>query len=184
MADVSYVANNSNAVTDKGTAQKVGRALAPVITDQGFMENTTDVLFQDYLTDGMGYLPMALIYESEFIGEEITNPAAMTSDMVLMYPTPDLYSQRVLIPVPGPRQSPVAVVANLIGSDPQLQRLAQEQYGFRYSNTAEFQQIISRHRIFGKTIIVPLQIQPARTPDPLDLLADVIDAAEGSHQCP
>jgi hypothetical protein len=175
MADASYVANGSVPPPDLETAQRVGGELTPTIIEQGFMENTTDRVFQDYLDNGMYYTPMALIYESEFISEEITDPGAMSSDMVLMYPTPNVFSQRALIPLPG--HSAGAAVADLIASNPELQRLAQEHYGFRYSDPAEFQRIIGSHRIFGKKITVPVQIQQGRAPQDPSILQDVINAA-------
>jgi hypothetical protein len=172
LADASYVANGS-VVSDQPTAQKVGGELAPMITEQGFMENTTDVAFKDYLVNGMGYTPMVLTYESEFIGEEITDPGAMSSDMVLMYPTENVFSQRVLIPL-----KPNGItVGRLIQNDPELRRLAQELYGFRYSDPAEFQNIIGSHRIFGMKITVPLQITEGTPPDP-GILEDVVNAAK------
>jgi hypothetical protein len=184
MADASYVANNNNPVTDPVTAQKVGGELAPMIAEQGFMENTTDVVFRDYLVNGMYYTPMALIYESEFIGEEITNPDAMSSDMVLMYPTPNVFSQRVLIPLSG--HSAGAAVGQLIGGGnpelqrltQELQRLAQEQYGFRYADPATFQEIIGSHRIFGKQIIVPVKFTEGKPPPDFRILEDVVNAAK------
>ncbi len=182
MADASYVAyGTGSAVPDKGTATRVGGELAPVITGQGFMPWTTDVVFNDYLVTGMDYTPMALIYESEFIGEEITNPGAMKPDMVLMYLTPNVFSQRWLIPLPHKRDSRGAAVGQLIASNPDLQRLAQEQYGFRYSNPAAFQRIIGSHRIFGKQITVPVQFVQAKVPDDPSIIEDVINAVIPPH---
>ena len=177
LADASYVANGS-VVTDPDTATRVGGEVAPMITGQGFMESTTDLVFKDYLVNGMDYAPMALIYESEFIGEEITQARAMSSDMVLMYPTPNLFSQRVLIPLPG--DSLGAAVGHLIVSNPELQRLAQEKYGFRYSAPAEFQKIIGSHRIFGKQITVPVQIVQGTIPV-RSMLEDIINAATSTR---
>src|SRR5208282_3028045 len=121
LAVASYVANNNSVVTDPGTALRVGRELAPVITEQGFMEYTNDTVFRRYLANGLYYTPMALIYESEFIGEEITDPGAMNPDMVLMYPVPNVFSQHVLIPLAGDSRG--VAVGQLIASNPELQRL-------------------------------------------------------------
>lgn len=172
VADASYVKNNDSPVPDKATAAKVGGELAPMITEQGFMENTTDVAFQDYLTRGIYYTPMALIYESEFLGEEITRPGDMTGDMVLMYPKPDVYSERVLVP----RDGLGSEVGYDVRDNPDLQRLAQEEYGFRASGPAEFQNIMVGHRSFGRNITVPAQLESGTPPLP-DLLEDVINAA-------
>jgi hypothetical protein len=138
-----------------------------MITGQGFMENTTDVVFQDYLTRGIYDIPMALIYESEFLGEDLTRPGDMSGDMVLMYPTPDVYSERVLIPRDGLGRT----VGYAVRDNPELQRLAQEEYGFRTSRPAEFQKIMA-----GRNITIPAQIASGAPPPP-GLLEEVISAA-------
>jgi hypothetical protein len=175
LADASYVANGRQAVADPNTARHVGTELAPLIGEQGFMEVTTDVLFHDYLIQGMTYTPMALIYEAEFIGEEITHPGHIKHDMVLMYPTPDVFSQRVLIPVQGQKDRSTAMVGDLL-NEPSLAQLAQEAYGFRYSDASEFQKVIGSHWIFGKRITAPGDFQPGRPPQP-DILKDLVNAA-------
>jgi hypothetical protein len=162
MADASYVAHHDVAVADPGTATEVGGNLAPLIQEQGFMEYTTNLVFQDYLVEGVDYTPMAVIYEAQFLGEKITQPGAVNSQqggkMVLMYLTPDIFSQRMLIPFPG--DSAGAAVGHLVADNPQLQQLAQEKYGFRYSNPAEFSSIMRSHGI-----TVPLGITQAKAPN-------------------
>jgi hypothetical protein len=160
MADASYVANHGVAVSDPGTATEVGDDLASLVKEQGYMEYTTSLVFQDYLVEGVDYTPMAVIYEAQFLGEKITQPGAMNSQqgakMVLMYLTPDIFSQRMLIPFPA--DSAGAKVGDLVADNPQLQQLAQQKYGFRYSDPAEFGNIIRSHGI-----TVPLGIRvPAK----------------------
>jgi hypothetical protein len=176
MADASSA--SAGMVNDPGTATTVGTQLSPLISEQGYMQYTTDVLFNKYLVEGIGSTPMAVIYESEFVAEEINHPDAMSQDMVLMYPTPNVFSQRVLIPLQS--DSLAAAVGHLIANDPDLRRLAQEVYGFRYDNPGEFQNIIGGHQIFGKQITVPLQIQTAEMPDPV-ILEDIINAATSTQ---
>jgi hypothetical protein len=88
-----------------------------------------------------------------------------------MYPIPDIYSQRTLIP----RDSPGAAIGQLLRTSPQLLRLAQQSYGFRYSNPERFQQIVGHFRFFGRKIVVPLLFEPARAPVP-SVLEDIINA--------
>jgi hypothetical protein len=176
MADASFA--HYGLVTDASTATAIGTELSPLISEQGYMQYTTDVLFNKYIVEGMGSTPMAAIYESEFVAEEINDPEAMTKDMVLMYPTPSVFSQRVLIPLPG--DSAGAAVGHLIANNPDLRRLAQEVYGFRYDDPAEFQNIVGSHQIFGKQITVPLQFQSAAMPDPA-VLEEIINAATSTQ---
>jgi hypothetical protein len=174
MADASYVAHHGLVVADPGTATEVGDDLAPLVKEQGYMEYTTNLVFQDYLVEGVDYTPMAVIYEAQFLGEKITQPGAMNSQqgvkMVLMYLTPNIFSQRMLIPFPG--DSAGAAVGHLVADNPQLEQLAQEKYGFRYSDPVEFSKIIRSHGI-----TVPLEITQGKAPDPT-ILGDIINAAD------
>jgi hypothetical protein len=174
VADASYVANGGT-VQSISAAVKIGRELAPMISGQGYMENTTDNLFQDYLSQGMDYSPMVLIYESEFVGEEITAPRKMAPGMMLMYPTPDIFSKRTLIA----RDPRGAAIGRILSNNPQLAKLAQQSYGFRDSTPQQFQQTMGRFRIFGRKITVPTQFAPASAPMP-DILEKIIDVAENS----
>jgi hypothetical protein len=175
-ADASYVANGSSAVADPRTAVKVGMELAPMITGQGLMESTTMFLLDDYLNEGKGSVPMGLVYESAFLGEEITTPSAISRDMVLMYLNPDVFSSRVLMPLDAKGR----LVSSLFADTPALSQVAQDTYGFRSSGLASFQEGMTQHRIFGKRIAVPAQFPSGARPPQPDILQKVIDAAEPS----
>jgi hypothetical protein len=176
LGDVSYVANKGAPVADPKTAQSVGEQIAPLFGDQGgSMEVTTEVLFQDYLTQGMTFTPMALIYEAEFIGEEISQPEHIKQGMLLMYPTRDVFAQRVLIPVQGPKGQLVETIGGLLNEQPLVQD-AQEWYGFRYTNSSDFQAIVGKHSIFGKRITAPGDLQEGIPPPP-DILKDLVNVA-------
>jgi hypothetical protein len=169
VADASYAAN-SGTVQSISAAAKIGKELAPMIADQGFMENTTGTLFNDYLTQGMDSKPMVLIYESVFIGEKITAPGQMARGMVLMYLMPDIYSQRTLIA----RDASGAAIGRILHNNPQLAQLAEQSYGFRESPPLRFQQIMRHFHI-----LVPTQFSSASTPIP-NILENIINVAENS----
>lgn len=129
----SYVADGGNVVPDDPTARKVTAQVAPLFLRQGFSASSTEEPFQDYLSIGIGKTPMVMIYEAQYLSLRESHDAALTADMVLMYPTPTVLSKHTLVPLKpnGDR------VGQLLLSDPELQRLAAK-YGFHTSNPSTF----------------------------------------------
>lgn len=120
----SQVANGGAIVTTPEQAGRVLPDLCRLIFDQGDKPETSQVLFDNYLVDGIGRTPMALVYEAQY---DTTAPAPpLGADNVLIYPRPTVYSRHTLIPLtPAGR-----AVGQALRDDPELVRLAQE-HGFR-----------------------------------------------------
>jgi hypothetical protein len=131
----SYVANDNNVVQSDDDIQKVMPIVKPLFLKQGFTEYSSEVPFQDFVTMGMGKAPMVMIYESQYIAQA-AQPNGITSDMVLMYPEPTIYSKHTLIALTANGEK----LGELLQTNPDLQRLAVEN-GFRNANTDLFKQV-------------------------------------------
>jgi hypothetical protein len=131
----SYVANDNNVVQSNDEIQKVMPLVESLFLKQGFTEYSSEVPFQDYVSMGVGKAPMVMVYESSYINQA-SQPNGISSDMVLMYPEPTIYSKHTLIALTPNGQK----LGELLQTNPDLQRLAVEN-GFRNSNTDLFKQI-------------------------------------------
>ncbi len=129
----SYVANADSVVADQAAAAQVAPAVQPLFRDQGYLPPSTEVLFEDYLSAGMGRVPMALIYEAQYLAESLSPDPVLPADGRLLYPSPTIFSRHTLVPLKpaGDR------VGELLTTDPQLAALAAE-YGFRPTDPRPF----------------------------------------------
>ncbi len=133
----SYVANGDAVVADGRAAGAVLPAVQPLFRDQGYLPPSTEVLFEDYLSAGMGRVPMALVYEAQYLAEALAPDSALSPEARLLYPSPTVYSRHTLVPLTpaGDR------VGELLTTDPQLADLA-AQYGFRTTDPRPFTQAV------------------------------------------
>jgi hypothetical protein len=142
LALASYVANSNNIVQSPAQGAAVLPKVEPLFLRQGFTATSSEGPFQDYLSIGIGKTPMVMIYEAQFVAQAALNDGSISKDMVLMYPTPTIYSKHTIVPLTpaGDR------AGRLLMTDPDLQRLAIK-YGFRTSDTAAFNKFVSAHKI-------------------------------------
>lgn len=133
LAIASYVANGDSVVADPGAAAAVTPTVQPLFTDQGYLPATTEVLFEDYQSAGMGRVPMALIYEAQYEAEQLGPDSTLPPDARLLYPNPTVFSRHTLVPLnpAGDR------VGELLSDNPELIKLAAE-YGFRPTDPRPF----------------------------------------------
>jgi hypothetical protein len=120
----SQVANGGAIVTTPEQVRSVLPDLCRLIFYQGDKPETSQVLFDNYLVDGMGRTPMALIYEAQYLTK--APPPALTEDNEVLYPKPTVYSRHTLIPLSDNGRA----VGMALRDDPELVRLATE-HGFR-----------------------------------------------------
>jgi hypothetical protein len=142
LAIATYVANKNNIVQDAAQADAVLPAVEPLFLRQGFTETSSEGPFNDYLSIGIGKEPMVMIYESQFVARAAARDGSITKDMVLMYPTPGLFSKHTLVPLDSKGDQ----VGQLLQSDGKLQSL-EIKYGFRTSNSAQFKQFATSHGV-------------------------------------
>lgn len=142
LALMSYVANDNNIMQSVADAQADLPFLSGLFLRQGLLPSSTQEPFEDYLVKGMGHSPIVIIYEAQFIAQAALQNGTILPDMVLMYPTPTIFTEHVLIPFSKVGQQ----LGELLETDPELQKLAIE-YGLRNSNLAEFREFTAVHNI-------------------------------------
>ncbi len=136
----SYVANGNNVVENDSQGNAVTQRVAPLFLRQGFTATSSEEPFDDYLAIGIGKAPIVFIYEAQFLAHVFANDGAITGQMLLMYPDPDVYSKHVVVPLDANGDK----VGRLLLSDPVLQQLAAD-YGFRTNNPAPFNKLVQQH---------------------------------------
>jgi len=152
----SYVANGDNVVQNDSQGNAVIPTVAPLFLRQGFTASSSEEPFDDYLTIGKGTAPIVFIYEAQFLQHVFANDGAITPDMRLLYPDPDVYSKHVVVPL-DPKGDKVG---RLLLSDPILQQLAAD-YGFRTNNAAPFNKLVLQHHAHIQPTIVDLIDPPS-----------------------
>ena len=130
LALASYILNNNAIVQNESQITPLMPKLTSLFARQGFMENSTEIPFQDYLTMGMGKSPLVMIYEAQFLREVAkTKNSAIRPDMVLLYPEPTLFTKHVFIPFNADAEK----LADALMNDETLQQIA-VQHGLRTAN--------------------------------------------------
>jgi hypothetical protein len=167
----SYVANQNNVVQNGSQGDAVLPTVEPLFLRQGFVETSSEEPFDDYLTIGIGKDPMVMIYEAQFLAHAFAKDGAITSDMVLMYPTPDVLSKHTFIPL-----SPAATrVGRLLLNDPTLKNL-EIRYGFRTADASAF-----GHQVAVSGVRVPSNLVDVIEPPTYDALEHMIEGIEQAY---
>ncbi|MEV6521443.1 hypothetical protein AB0M43_05770 [Longispora sp. NPDC051575] len=142
VAIASHVLNGGEVIADEAAADRVLPQIAPCFAAQGNLPVKTADLFREFLVgrDLGPAVPMALVYENDFTAGRITDPGAMTNDMVLLYPRPNILPAHVFTPL-----TPVGEkLGRLLNSDPDLQRMARNRWGYR-TNTGDYPADMAQH---------------------------------------
>jgi hypothetical protein len=138
----SYVANGNSPVDSPVQVDGVVNNVSPLFLKQGYTEQSSESLFEDYLSIGIGKTPMEIIYEAQFVARAAANDGSIQPNMVLMYPDPDVVSKHTLVPLTANGDT----VGRLLTSDPTLQQLAVEN-GFRTAKPAAFADFVHKHNV-------------------------------------
>jgi hypothetical protein len=117
-----------------GGSQVDANSVIPLLPEiapffRGYMAGTSAAFFNQYMTQGMGALPIAIGYESQMIEYFIENPsmrAQVTQDVRMLYPTPTVWASHPFI---ARTDNGVRLLEVLLDSD--AQRLAWEHHGNR-----------------------------------------------------
>jgi hypothetical protein len=138
----SYVANGDQIVSSPASQAAVIDELSNLFLSQGFSASSSEEPFDDYLSQGIGSKPMVMVYEAQFLGRQMseTGGKAITKDMVLMYPSPTVFSKHAVVPLTDAGDT----VGTLLVNDPDLARLA-ALYGFRPADPTIFADELSAH---------------------------------------
>jgi hypothetical protein len=172
LAIASYVANGNNIVQDAGQAAAVLPKVQPLFLRQGYTESSSEAPFEDYLSIGIGKTPLVMIYEAQFVARAAANDGSISKDMVLMYPTPTVFSKHTLVPLTPAGDG----AGRLLMTDPDLQRLAIK-YGFRTTDTAAFNKFVTSHKV-----VLPPTLYNVIEPPTYEILESMISAIEQQLQ--
>ncbi len=124
IAILSRVANGDNTVTNPADVPRLAQRFRACFDDLGIKHRTTADLLKAY-DDGPAVVPMLFAYENDAVHQ--FRPA---EGMVFLYPTPNVRSEHHFVLL---NQHPEGErVGRLLRSDPELIRIAQQQFGFRY----------------------------------------------------
>jgi hypothetical protein len=153
----SYGLNNDFPVSTDVQVDKVLPVASKLFLSQGYSESSSDDPFQNYLSQGMGAVPMVMIYEAQFVGEANNDSSRLTDQMVLAYPDPTVFSKHTLVPVTEKADK----LGMLLVSDPKLIELIAE-YGFRpSSNAAAFNKATTESKVAVEKDIINIASAPS-----------------------
>lgn len=165
---LAWVLNDGRVATAGDVEAIVTKARLP-FTGQGYTEHSSAGPFEDYLSQGIGAKPMVMVYEAQFLGEEMREDSRIAESMVLAYPDPTVLSSHTTVAL----SENGAEIARLLAEDPQLQGLAAE-HGFRPSDPGTFTDVLSRHGAASPPAFLPTVDTPAY--EQLEALIDGVGA--------
>ena len=116
-------------VADNSTLPDILPRLQNIFQKLGYMEGSSSDLFDQFLKTGMGAKPLIAGYENQLLEFAAENPdtwALIRDDIVIMYPTPTVWSSHVYIALD---ENGTAGIDALLDED--IQRLAWKKHGFR-----------------------------------------------------
>jgi hypothetical protein len=138
----SYVVNGDTIVSSDSQVDAVMPLVSPLFLRQGFVENSSEVPFDDYLVQGMGHSPMVMIYESQFVARAAAEDGSITANMQLIYPEPTIFSKHTFVALDANADR----LGQFLSNDPEMRTLA-TQYGFRTSDSAGFNAFVTLHKL-------------------------------------
>ena len=172
----SYVQNGNNVVSSPAEESAVINPVGNLFLEQGFSASSSEEPFNDYLSQGIGSKPLVMIYEAQYLGQEMsaTESSAITKDMVLMYPDPDVFSKHTVVPLTAAGTK----VGQLLVNDPRLAKLA-ALYGFRPANPAVFTAQLKAHNLAVPTLPVNVIDPPS-----YETLESMIESISAKYDAP
>lgn len=130
---VATVLNGGQPATTDSVARDSAKIKA-IFAKSGWMETSSEDSFNQFLTLGVGSKPMMIGYESQLLDLAVNQPDAfkqVKDDVVLVYPTPTVWSTHTLIALDDKGAQLMALLKSNA-----VQKLAWERHGFRAANFA------------------------------------------------
>lgn len=146
LALASYVLNGERVVSSAEQAEALLPALTHLFVSQGYAGASSAAPFEDYLSQGMGAVPMVMVYEGQFLEEQVKPTSRIQPNMVLATPGPTIFSAHtgVAFSEDGTR------IMELLETDPDLARLLAT-HGFRAqgANAGAFDAFVTERGLQG-----------------------------------
>jgi hypothetical protein len=105
-----------------------------LILAQGFQESSSDTLFTQYISRGIGDKPIIVGYEAQLIDFARVSPAqyaAQKDQLRVLYPKPTVWSSHPILALTPSGKKLITAL-----QDPEIQKLAWERHGFRSATGA------------------------------------------------
>ncbi|MEJ5998807.1 hypothetical protein [Corynebacterium sp. H130] len=138
----AWVANGGNVPTSDAEVDKVVRKVSPLFTHQGYTGSSSAGPFAEYLSQGMGAKPMVMIYEAQFLGQQMSAPNTIGANMKLAYLDPTISSQHTLLAYSEKGNK----LGEALATDKELQKLAAK-HGFRPNTPGIFAEQLNQSGI-------------------------------------
>jgi hypothetical protein len=146
LALAAYAANDSNVITSRESADDLLPELSRLFLAQGYSGASSAGPFGDYLSQGISAVPMVMIYEGQFLEEQLAERSRIRPGMVLASLSPTIFSKHTAVTYSESGER----VMELLENDEDLARLLAE-HGFRPSGThsAVFDELIADEDLTG-----------------------------------
>ena len=140
----AYVLNGSSVVASTAQADANLPLLTKLFIAQGYAGASSTAPFDDYLSQGMGAVPMVFVYEGQFLEEQLEDRSRVRDGMVLAYPSPTIFSVHTGVTFSEEGRA----VMELLETDPRLAELLAA-HGFRPQgeNAAAFDEFLEREQL-------------------------------------
>lgn len=133
---------NDGTVVDASTVGDVKPKIREIYNNLGYMQVNSGDLFKQFLKQGVGAFPIIAGYENQILEFSKENPdifKTVKDDIVIMYPTPTVWSSHVFIALD---EDGAKALEGLIDRD--VQNIAWKHHGFRTgvsgaTNIADFE---------------------------------------------
>lgn len=142
----SYVLNGNSVITSQQQAGAHLELLTKLFVAQGYAGASSTAPFDDYLSQGMGAVPMVVVYEGQFLEEQLKPNSRIRDGMVLAYPDPTIFSVHTGTTFSENGQA----VMQLLETDPKLAELLAA-HGFRPQgeNAGAFDSFLESQQLAG-----------------------------------
>lgn len=140
----AYVLNGNSVIASTAEADANLSLLTKLFVAQGYAGASSTAPFDDYLSQGMGAVPMVFVYEGQFLEEQLKERSRIRDGMVLAYPSPTIFSVHTGVAFSEEGRE----VMELLETDPRLADLLAE-HGFRPQgqNAAAFDEFLEREQL-------------------------------------
>lgn len=172
MALASYVMNSNNVVTSQEQANQQIDALAHLFTGQGYTQSSSAEPFERYLTRGKGEAPLVVVYEGQYLAEQMASNSRIRQDsMALAYPSPTVFSTHTGVTFTESGDK----VMSLLTNDTEFAKLLAK-HGFRTggANSGVFDQTVADAGLSDQYRPAGEFVDQAQMPDS-DLTAYLLD---------
>ena len=146
LALAAYAQNGSEVITNRQRADELLPSLSRLFLAQGYSGSSSAGPFGDYLSQGISAVPMVMIYEGQFLEEQLADKSRIRDGMVLASVSPTIFSKHTAVTYSENGEK----VMGLLENNEDLAELLAE-HGFRPTgpHAAAFSDLIAKEKLTG-----------------------------------